>query len=295
MAYIIYRYNLEESFNQISSSLPKELKSFIQKFIHADYFEVGAEEKIEEFRKDYLSRRFLCEGESLADYFPDKSANEITDKEILAKLAELFCCEENARAIVEANTQVVGMIACNLILAKILCGSKDDILRIIQYPNEFTTVNLTLDKRTKHIKLICTYSQIPIQFSENSEGVIPGPIVSKFSLTKRCGKFGFQLDSIETDDDFIKNLLLNPPIPLQRVINHYKPSVISKWEALFTGKKASVDESKKSGSDATTLLAGVAITAVVTGGWLLLNRGNPEAGVQVTEMAKNLPPIKPPF
>jgi hypothetical protein len=296
MPYIIYRFNLEESFKSISPSLPKELKQFIQKFIHADFFEVGAEEKMEEFRKDYLSRRFLCEGHFLGDYFPGKATNKIRDDEIIAKLAELFCCEQNANAIIEANTQVVGMIACNLLLAKIQCSSKDDILKTIRYPNEFTTINLSLDKKSKKVNLICTYSQIPIQFSETSEGVIPGPIISHFSLTKRFGKFGFQLDKIETNDDTIKNILLDSPTPLQRVIAAYKPRTIGRWEALLTGKKVTEDESKKSDSDAAKFFAGVAVTAVVAGGWFLLTKNASGAETEATELTKSMAAnTKPPF
>ncbi len=258
MPHTIHRYRLEAGLKILSSSVPSLLMKDVTQFIARGFFEPGSEEKMTQFRKDYLQRNFLCEGKSLADYFPGKPINKIRDDEILAKLSELFGGKENANAIIEANTQAVGMVTYNLLLAKIRCPSTVNLLEIIQYPNEFTQVNIVRDKKSNTIKLMCTYSEIPILFAD-CNGAIPGPITSYFSLIKRNDQYGYQLDRIETDNEIVKNILLGTPTPFSTLIDAYKPALTDQ-----------PGEEKEMNSIA--VLTTVALTAFIGGGLLLLSK-----------------------
>lgn len=214
--------NMDEK--SISPALPLHLKMWLNDFIDDDCFLEGIpnlDHQLKQFRSDYIDRTFRCNDRSFMSYFPEETKKEkITDIDIIEKLAEIYGGETNAKAILEANTQQVGMVVCNLFLAKISCSNipHDDMgaLKFIHYPNNEKIINLVYDIDKKQVKLYCTYTCIPVTNSKE-KGYLPGPITAEFVLRKNEVTWGFQFEGITEVTPLIANALSGTMIHLNDI------------------------------------------------------------------------------
>lgn len=206
------------SIEQLPKSAEDTDNFALQELANKNYFEMGADSPLDQFKKDYVYRGFTCNNESLNDLAPLlKEADEKAHEDIIIhKLKHVFTTsEEKAKQIIAANTQGIGAVLISTLQAAtmhtgIVVGYQDD-----KKKNTSCQVNIYQDdKGNFHAVYNATgYTVLDIATSKIS---YLGPAAAHYKLDKKDIKIekngqvtilqnadGFQLEYIETDDPII--------------------------------------------------------------------------------------------